>query len=142
MTRSQPPAFPLDGDWVDVRDIAQAFRLVVEKPLATSERFVLASGSQTTDEVAAFATSGDADALRDMQQRIDTTKAPQLLGWKTQDQEGDDARHARLRQGGREGVLLVRSRQEAGGGVVVVEGQPSGGDDGGCGSAALLCLMD
>ena len=81
LTLGQPAIFPLDGSFIDVRDIAQAFRLVMEKPLAQSERFLLSAGAQTTTELAEFATSGDPSVLKDTATGVDTSKVRRELGW-------------------------------------------------------------
>ena len=74
--------FSVNGGFVDVRDIAQAFRLALEKPLETSERFVLGTGSQTTEEVVAFAKSLDPAVLQERPTRYNTSKVMEMLGWK------------------------------------------------------------
>ena len=78
-----PAIFPLDGHWMDARDIAQAYRMVVEIPLTTSERFLLAAGTHTTTELFGFAQTGDAALLQETPPiNIDSAKAGQLLKWK------------------------------------------------------------
>ena len=81
LTLGQPPAYSPNGSFINVRDIAQAFRLVIEKPLAQSERFLLAAGAQTTTELVAFATSGDPSVLKDIETQLDTNKVRRVLGW-------------------------------------------------------------
>ena len=81
LTLGQAVAFPLDGSFIDVRDIAQAFRLVIEKPLKQSERFLLAAGAQTAVEIAEFAKAGDPSVLQEKPTGISTSKVRQLLGW-------------------------------------------------------------
>ena len=80
--QGKPTGFPFDGSFVDVRDIAQAFRLAIEKPLSNNERFLLCSGAQTNEECVAFATSGDASVLKERPSNYDASKARTLLGWK------------------------------------------------------------
>ena len=62
-------------------DIAQAFRLVIEKPMQQHERFVLSAGSQTMNEVVAFAKSGDPELLHERPTNFHTDKVRQILGW-------------------------------------------------------------
>lgn len=84
LTKGAPAPFPLDGSWVDVRDIAQAHRLVVELPLTTSERFILANGSHTNDELVEFAKTGDTSVLKETAPiNLDTAKVRRVLGWKS-----------------------------------------------------------
>ena len=81
LTLGQPPAFPLDGSFVDVRDISQAFRLVIEKPLKQSERFLLAAGAHTAVEMTTFAKAGDPSVLQEKPTGYLTSKVRRELGW-------------------------------------------------------------
>ena len=82
LMQGEAPIYPMNGNFVDVRDIAQAFRLAIELPLSQHERFLLGSGAETSEEVVAFAKSGDPEVLKDRPTGFDTTKARQMLGWK------------------------------------------------------------
>ena len=72
----------LNGDFVDARDIAQAFRLAIEKPLQDNQRFLLCAGAVTPEEVESFAKTLDPAVLQERPMVMDSSKARQLLGWK------------------------------------------------------------
>ena len=57
----QQPLFPLNASFIDVRDIAQAFRLAVE-------RFLLSARGQMEAELVEFVQSGDAAVLQGRRQ--------------------------------------------------------------------------
>jgi len=82
LLKGGPVVFPVDGSFVDVRDIAAAYRAVVETPITQHERFVLTGGATTTDEVAAFARTQDPTVLQDRFTHLIPEKAHRLLGWK------------------------------------------------------------
>ena len=81
MKGSRPP-WPLDGVVVDARDVAEAFRLTIEKPLRDNQRFLLCAGAQTGEELLSFTKTLDPSPLQDRSTTLDTSKARQLLGWK------------------------------------------------------------
>ena len=76
-----PPALPMDGSYVDARDIAEAFRLTIEKPLKEHQRFLLVEGSLTSEEVMGFVKTLDPSGLQHRPTTLDTSNARQLLGW-------------------------------------------------------------
>ena len=68
---------------MDARDLAAAYRLVVEQPLTTNERFVIAAGSHTDAELVGFAKTGDVSLLHDTPPiNIDSSKVQRVLDWK------------------------------------------------------------
>ena len=82
LMQGQDSPVPLNDNFIDVRDIAEAFRLTFETPLKEHQRFLLAAGFTTQEELVAFAKTLDPSPLQDMPAGLDVTKAKQLLGWK------------------------------------------------------------
>ena len=76
-----PSTFPLDGSFIDVRDIAKAMQLAIEKPLKESQRFLLTAGGCTNEEVLAFIKTQDPSVLQDRPTGLQTTRAREVLGW-------------------------------------------------------------